>query len=64
MLPFHRREARAEPAAATTDKTPRAGESKFQRLKRFVIAFFIVSWKDLLTMAITGIASLAVSHSL
>ncbi|KAG7284542.1 hypothetical protein NEMBOFW57_010920 [Staphylotrichum longicolle] len=60
MLPFHRREARAEPGPVTTEKAPRTEGTKFQRLKRFVISWIVLSWKDILTLAITGIASLAI----
>jgi hypothetical protein len=63
MLPFHRRDARREPAAAT-DKPPRQGGTMRQRLVPFVIDWVKVSWRDILTMAILGAATLGVSRPL
>ncbi|KAK4119840.1 acid phosphatase/Vanadium-dependent haloperoxidase [Parathielavia appendiculata] len=59
MLPFHRREARREPTARA-EKPPRNGQSKWSQLVHFVIYFIKVSWRDILTMAILGAASLAI----
>lgn len=63
MLPFHRREGRREPAAATAEKPSQRGGSMWSRFFHFVINWLIVSWKDLLTMAILGAAALGVSCS-
>ncbi len=70
MLPFHRRQVQrhpdarhdqTEPPVASTDKVSGTG-SKWQRLRRFAVDFAVISWKDILTIAILGAASLAVSH--
>ncbi|KAK4031459.1 lipid phosphate phosphatase 1 [Parachaetomium inaequale] len=60
MLPFHRRDARREPAAATTDKPPLQGGTMRQRLVPFVIDWVKVSWRDILTMAVLGAATLGI----
>jgi hypothetical protein len=62
MLPFHRREAHREPTA-TTEKSTRHEDSMWHQLVRFVIDWIKISWRDILTMAILGAASLGVSHS-
>lgn len=59
MLPFHRRDVHRDPAPAPTDKNSRYPIVR-ERLVPFVIDWIKVSWRDILTMAILGAASLGV----
>ncbi|KAH6844555.1 phosphatidic acid phosphatase type 2/haloperoxidase [Chaetomium sp. MPI-CAGE-AT-0009] len=61
MLPFHRREARRDPAPApgSTDKTLSYATVR-KHMVPFVIDWVKVSWRDILTMAILGAATLGI----
>jgi diacylglycerol diphosphate phosphatase/phosphatidate phosphatase len=61
MLPFHRREVRHDsaPAPGPTDKTLSYATIR-KNLVPFVIDWIKVSWRDILTMAALGAATLGV----
>ncbi|KAK4149414.1 lipid phosphate phosphatase 1 [Chaetomidium leptoderma] len=60
MLPFHRRDVRREPSPATTDKHLHAGDSRGKQLRRFVVGWIKIAWRDLLTLAVLGAADLGI----
>jgi hypothetical protein len=59
MLPSHRRDVHRDPGTAPTHKSPRYPIVR-ERLVPFVIDWIKVSWRDILTMAILGAATLGV----